>query len=233
MRRLLLVAIAALSMVAAVAPAAANRSPVEPAGSSAWGASLVTWQERWLAWAAGSSTNPTASEICGEKIGGVFYLNQTAELGTKHVQCRLRPGTRLLGVVSTSFTWPTSPDETDEELLADLQSFFDPALEDPRATLDGRSLANSVAASLRYSDVYTIPLEPGNAIAGYDPSLATATETRLASVGWWLRIKPLTPGRHLLVFSNEIVDVGKLEIKFHITVSGGGCRTVSRHACKT
>lgn len=221
MRRLLVAAIAALSMVAVVAPAAANRSPVEPAGSNAWGASLVTWQERWFAWSAGSSANPVVSDICGEKIGNVFFLNSTIDLGTKHVQCRLQPGARLLGLVSASLDYPDSPDVTDEELIADLDSFFDPTIEDPRAKLDGRSLANSVAASLRYTDVYTIPLEPGNFLAEVDPAVfAGVDETRLVSAGWWLRIKPLPPGRHLLVLSNTIPDYGKLEIKFHITVSG-------------
>jgi hypothetical protein len=127
-------------------------------------------------------------------------------------------------LVSASLVYPTTPEETDEELLAELDSFFDPDAERPRATLDGRSLARAVEASLRYTDVYTIPLEPGNFLASVDPSLVGADETRLASAGWLLRLRPLPPGRHLLVFSNEIADVGKLEIKFHITVGRTGCK---------
>ncbi len=228
MRRATLGTLSILAVITLLTPSGASANgggatnAVVPANSNAWGASLVTWQERWIAWAAGSSTNPIFSDICGEKVGGVYFLGQTAELGTKVVECHLKPGTRLLGTAGTSFTYRGSADETDDELLAELDAFFDPSAEHPRAILDGRSLGSSVATSLRYTDVYAIPLEPGNALAEVDPALVGADETRIASVGWYLRLKPLPPGRHVLVLSDTIDGVGKLEVKYRITVGRCG-----------
>ncbi len=117
--------------------AAASKDRVLPAGSHAWGASLVTWQERWSAWAFGSGTNPIASDICGEKVGGVFFLNQTGELGTKQVECHLPPGTRLLANVAASFVVPSFPPahvETDQELLDQIRSFVRPTTRERPST---------------------------------------------------------------------------------------------------
>jgi hypothetical protein len=191
---------------------------VRPAASNAWGASLLTWQQRYLGWGLGSSSKPILTDICGERIGGVFYLNSTPGTGIpKRVECRLRRGTRLLGSVGAAVALPT-PGETDDQLLARLRSRSDPAALEPRARLDGVSLNAAVARSLRFSDVYTIPLEPGSMAAILEPSLAGQTSTRVASFGWWLRIRPLRPGLHHLVFSTALPLAGRQKISFDITV---------------
>jgi hypothetical protein len=225
MKRPVLFTLATLLIALLVAsPAAVAKDRVLPAGSHAWGASLVTWQERWSAWAFGSGTNPIASDICGEKVGGVFFLNQTGELGTKQVECHLPPGTRLLANVAASFTVPSFPPahvETDQELLDQIRSFS--VTDHPRATLDGRSLEGSLTEdSRRFTPVYTIPLEPGNLWSTFDPAFNTIDETRQASAGWWLRLKPLRPGHHELFLANDVTDFGTLGIEFEITVGHGG-----------
>jgi hypothetical protein len=206
------------------APAAGAKDRVLPAGSHAWGASLVTWQERWSAWALGSGSNPTATDICGEKVGGVFFLNTTTEVGTKQVECHLRPGTRLLGVVAGTFFVPSFPPahvETDQELLDLVRTSS--VTDHPRATLDGRSLEGSLTEdSRRFTPVHTIPLEPGNFLSTFDPGFNTVDETRLASAGWWLRLNPLRPGHHELFLANDVTDFGTLAIEFDITVGHGG-----------
>jgi hypothetical protein len=60
-------------------------------------------------------------------------------------------------------------------------------------------------------------LEPGNLIQAEDDGVL-GDETQVASGGWFLRLKPLTPGPHELVFSDVIDGVGVFEIRFHITV---------------
>ena len=138
---------------------------------------------------------------------------------TKHVTCHLRRRTRLLGTVGAAVALP-SPGESDEDLLAELRTGPDPAAGHPRAVLDGRSLRRSVARSFRYSEVYTIGLEPGNIAELLEPSLLGQSSTRVASYGWWLRIRPLSRGHHELRFSLNPPVSGFQEIRFHITVAG-------------
>src|SRR5438552_2422075 len=98
MRRRLLFTIAALSLsiVAAVMPAVAAGKRTVPARSHGYGASLLTWEQRWIQWAFGSSTNPLMSDTCGEKVGRLFFLTATTQPGVTEVDCHVRPGTPLL-----------------------------------------------------------------------------------------------------------------------------------------
>jgi hypothetical protein len=209
LRSLLTVLITCAALGASPAAAAKNR--ILAAGSHAWGASLVTWQERWSAWALGSRNNPTATDICGEKVGNVFFLNTTVDLGVKRVECHPPPGTRLLALVAGSFVVPSFPPahvETDQELLDEARTLD--ATDHPRATLDGSSLGTSLTeASRRFTPVYTIPLERGNFWSALDPTFNTVDETRQASAGWWLRLNPLRPGHHELFPANDVPGLAR------------------------
>jgi hypothetical protein len=215
MRRPLLVTIAALSIVVGAAGPAAAKKGAIPARSHAHGASLLTWQQRWVGWAFGSATNPLLSGICGEQVGKLFFLNVAIEPGTE-VDCQIPPGTSLFGTPAGTAAWAPSFGQTRQELLAARDSDL-ATISDPRATLDGRPLSLDGALSL--TDVYTIPLEQGNFIQTVDPGVP-GDETRVASGGWFLRIAPLTPGQHELVLSDLIA--GELfDNTLHITVQKG------------
>jgi hypothetical protein len=206
--------VAALFIASAMATPAVAQAGT-PANSRAHGASLLTWQERWFAWGLGSSTNPLFSGICGEQIGKLFFLNTTFEAGTE-IDCQIRPGTPLLASPGGTVAWAPRHGQTREELLAARDRFLS-TLSDPRATLDGRSLGN-LDETLRLTDVYTIPLEPGNLIQAIDPGFS-GDQTQVASAGWFLRLRPLAPGPHELVLSDRI-NGALLDITFHITVPG-------------
>jgi hypothetical protein len=210
MKRLVVSTLLALCMVTAVAlPAAAGGNAVPP-GSNAFGASLVTWAERWGQWAFASSTNPFFSGVCGEKVDGVFFLNAALEPGSE-VECAIPAGTRLLASPGGAFSWSEPVDELAAAVDA---QFADYPLTDPRVVLDGRDL--SVDNTLVKTGVYTVDLEPGNFLQAIDPNV-TGDKLQIASGGWFLRITPLTPGSHELVLSDVIA--GELfDVTFHITV---------------
>jgi hypothetical protein len=216
MRRPLLFTLAALLVALLAAPPAVARKGAIPAGSYAFGASLLTWAQRYDAWSWGSSTNPLLNDICGEKVGKVFFLNAALEPGTE-VDCHFRPGTRLVGTPGGVIAWAPTDGQTREELVDSRDSFL-AAISDPRATLDGHSLGN-LDDTLRLSDVYTIPLEPGNFIQTVDPDVP-GDETQVATADWVVRLRPLTPGHHELVFSDRVFG-DLLDITFHITVHKG------------
>jgi hypothetical protein len=210
----LCVLIAVLSMLVVATPAAARGNAV-PAKSHAYGASLLTWQQRWVQWAFGSSTNPILSGTCGEKVGKLFFLTAAFEPGTE-VNCVIPTGTPLLATPGGVAAWVSGDVDTRAELLADRDAGL-VGISDPRVTLDGRSLR--VADSLRLSDVYTIRLEPGNLIQTVDPTVSGDT-VRVASGPWLVRITPLPPGQHTLVLS-DVIDGTVFDITFHITVRNG------------
>lgn len=220
MRRPLLLTIAALSIVlAAATPAAAHKGSIPPAKSNAFGASLLTWEKRWVGWAFGSSTNPLMSDTCGEKVGKAFFLNANAtDQPFLDVTCHLRPGTRLVGSPAGAVAWAPTDGQTRQELFAARDSFFS-GTSDPRATLDGHSLG-SLDDALRLTDVYTIELENGNFIQSVDPGVP-GDQTRVASGGWFVRIRPLPRGHHVLVLSARI-DGDRVGIRFHIKVGHCG-----------
>jgi hypothetical protein len=208
---------AALCITLAAATPAAGQGTIPPQ-SHAYGASLLTWQQRWMAWAFGSSTNPLGSGICGERVGGVFFLNVAVEPGEAgaEVDCHIPPGTPLLATPGGCLWWPF-PGETPEEVLGGRDACLE-ELSQPTAKLDGRSLGD-VDSLLRLTGLYTIPVEPGSYIQEVDEEegVESGEYTQAASGGWFLRLNPLPPGHHKLVLSDSIG--GELfRITFHITV---------------
>lgn len=217
MRRTMLAGtLVALVLIVAAAPSAAKRG-ANPAHSHAHGASLVTWQERWMEWTFGSSTNPLLTGVCGEQVGKLFFLAPATELGVE-VDCHLPPGTSLLASPGGVVAWPPTDGQTDAELLASRDAFL-MGLSDPTVTLDGRAV--EVEDTFRSTDVYTIGLEPGNFIQTVDPAVI-GDQTRLASAGWFVRLNPLSPGQHELVLSIDFDGSPGAQITFHISVAKQG-----------
>jgi hypothetical protein len=177
---------------------------------------LVTWQQRWMGWAFGGSANPLLTGICGEQVGKLFFLSPATELGAE-ADCRLRPGTPLLASPAGVIAWAPTNGQTDAELLAERDAAL-VDLSDPAVTLDGRAL--EVEDTLRFSDVYTIGLEPGNFIQTVDPAVL-GDQTRVATAGWFLRLNPLPPGEHELVLSVDFDGSPGAQITFHISVGKG------------
>jgi hypothetical protein len=216
MRRPALLTIAALCFaLVAATPAAGHNGGANPPQSHAYGASLLTWQKRWMAWAFGSGTNPLLNEVCGEQVGMVFFLTAAEEPGTE-VDCRIPPGTPLLATPGGCIIWPF-PEETPEEMLEERDACLE-ELSEPSATLDGRSLGD-LDHLLRRTGLYTIALEPGNFIQEVEPEneAVSGDHTLVTSGGWFLRIPPLPPGHHVLVLSDQ-TEGGLLDITFHLTV---------------
>ena len=199
-------------MITSVVPVAAGGN-TPPAHSHAFGASLVTWEQRWMQWAFGSSTNPLMSSSCGEKIGSMFFLNASEGPGTE-VDCDIPADTPLLGTAGGFIAWVPTDAPTPAGLPAARDNGLS-AVSNVRATLDGRPLR--VDDALALTDVFTIRLEEGNFIQAVDSNVV-GDETQASSGGWFLRITPLTPGQHELVFSDDIEGAGVFDITFHITV---------------
>jgi hypothetical protein len=214
MRKVMLIGGLALIMSLGVAnPAVAGSVP---AGSSAFGASSVTWQQRYLSWLFGSDTNPLMQDgFCGQTIDGVLFLN-AAVIPNFDATCTVEPGTKLLASPGGTIEWEPTNGTTDEQLLAQL-AVDEAAIQNAAATLDGRTL--DVQDGFAHAGAYTIPVADNSFIKTVDPGFPSdLTEARVASSAWIVRFTPLTPGSHTLVVSDTIAG-DPFVATFHINVT--------------
>jgi hypothetical protein len=214
MRRVFILGVVTLlSALGVAAPATAQPLPERSAG---FGASSVVWQQRWMAWAFGSETNPLLRDnFCGEEINNVFFLNAAANPGTVEVACTIPTGTRLLATPGAAIAWFPTDATTDQGLLEARDAFL-VGITNGTVSLDGKSLA--VPREFTRVGVYKIPLSPNSLIKTVDPNTANLTKTRVSSGGWFMRLSPLRRGVHTLVISDTI-DGTLFRIIFHITVA--------------
>lgn len=188
-----------------------------PGGSSAFSASSVARQQRWMAWAFGSETNPLLQDnFCGEKVGDAFFLNAAIN-PVLEATCTIPRGTPLVASPGGAISWYPTDATTRRGLLAARDEFIS-HVSDAVASLDGKAL--DVQRGFATSGVYTIPLAPDSFVKTVDPNTAELTRTRVASAGWILRIPPLRHGSHTLVLSDKIDGVS-YTATFHITVTRG------------
>jgi hypothetical protein len=214
MRKFLSVGVVALFvMVAAVVPASAH---VIPSGSSAFGASSVVWEQRYIQWLFGSDTNPLMQDgLCGQSFNGVLFLN-AATIPDFEADCTVKAGTQILASPGGTVEWAPTNGTTDEQLLAQL-AIDETAIANPAATVDGRAI--NVTDGFTRGGAYTISVGADSFIKSVDPTFPSdLTETRAASSAWIARLTPLTPGTHTLVLSDTIGG-DPFVATFHITVT--------------
>jgi hypothetical protein len=137
MRKIMMVGALALMMSVGVAgPSAAGQAP---SGSSAFGASSVVWQQRYMAWLFGSATNPLMQDgLCGQTIDGMLFLN-AATVPDFEATCTVKPGTKILASPGGTIEWEPTNGTTDAQLLAQL-ALDSASIQNAAGSLDGRAL---------------------------------------------------------------------------------------------
>jgi hypothetical protein len=215
-RRIATILLVAGLTPAVAVPASAVPGGSVPGGSNAFGRSALGWQEAWIGWTFGSSTNPLLDDAsCGEVVDGVFFLRGSF-LGGEELSCEVPSGTPLLAAPGGTVAWWGVDAETEPGLLAARDALLAP-LSNPSVVLDGRSLP--VADAFALSGVYPIDMEPGNFMETLGIPVVE-DPLRVASGGWFVRIRPLRPGEHTLVLSSEFAG-SPATITFHLTVVSG------------
>jgi hypothetical protein len=157
-----------------------------------------------MAWATGSSLNPVLQpSFCGERRGQRFFLNAAASPGTQVAHCRIPAGMPIIMTPGVGFAWAPTDGETNAELLDAAPLFFS-GISDPRVVLDGRRLRVGEAY---VSDVIDVKLHPGNFIQTVDPATEGLNSTKLAFVGYFVKVA-LSEGSHTLVIRDTITIEG-------------------------
>lgn len=210
MKRALLLVVASLLVAGTFAPTAGAATTSKPAS--------IHRQKQWVRWALGSNTNPFLSEdLCGEKIGGVFFLVAAISPGVER-DCTIRRGTPLLLSPAGTAFWAPTFGRTPAELFEFVDADF-AGTANPSVTLDGAAL--SLDGALKTPDVYRSRVGQHSFIRTVDPSFPAARRvTRIASKAYFLMIPNLSTGPHTLVLSVDYFDT-VLDATFHIRVTRG------------
>lgn len=215
-RAILIFATAALAVAALAAPAGAAPGGAVPGKSSAFGGSSLAWQQAWIEWVFGSSTNPLlAEDLCGETVDGVYFLTGAIDRGQQR-RCRIPTGTPLLAAPGGTVAWWGVDGTSATELLAARDALIAP-FSNVRVLLDGREIP--VEGTYAQSGVYPIDMQPGNFMETLGIPVVE-DPLRVASAGWFVRLRPLPPGEHVLVLSSDFAG-SPSDITFHLDVVPG------------
>ncbi len=173
-------------------------------------------QQRWVSWAVGSNTNPFLSpDLCGQQKGRYFFLTAAIEPGVER-DCVIPAGVPLLASPGGDAAWAPTWGSTNHELQTNLAADF-AQYGNPHVTLDGDHL--SLDGTLTGGPVYRVRVRAHSLIRTVDPGFpADWATTKVASVGWFVVIHPLSPGHHELTLYDEF-NGDPLDITFHITAS--------------
>lgn len=197
--------------------------------SHPYGASMVTWTERWWQWetSVGTTRNPsldTTGAHCGvNQSGPVWFLGTTFGSGSVTRSCTI-PGERALLVnlsgILNDYPCPDpnfhpAPGET-------LQHFLRHGARQVVDTVNGLNLTvdNAVLPN-PFSYRYTSPLFHFTGAASLSKSIdpcITGSRQPAVSDGYYVMVRPLQPGSHTVVFTASDTGGTTTKVTYRLTV---------------
>lgn len=186
--------------------------------SNPYGVAFGEWVTQWWEWLISipRSRNPaldTTGEFCGvsQTNPDVWFLAGTFG-GSVIRNCEIPYGKAILfPIINCEFSFADDPSmKTEKELEERCRVEMD-RIGDVYASLDGEPI--DVRKYRLHSPCFTVNLPVDNCLGGL------VGETRLASDGYWLYIKPLPRGDHVLTSFGSCL-AGKIKIgctfNFHV-----------------
>ena len=174
---------------------------------------------QWMHWAFGSSSAPLLDpELCGEQVGGTFFLNLAGGVAAddkRHIHCDIPSGVPILVPIGGVIVWSNT--QTDQEMHSDrFAGLRRLIVRSVHVRLDGVELDHEPLVA---PDPYTLHLEPGNLIQTVDPSIVGDT-VRLAEGWYFAKLAPLAPGHHVIVASDkfDLRKVGVVQYRTEFSV---------------
>jgi hypothetical protein len=229
--RLLSFVIASIALLLFVELAPSPATPAAQAGSNAslavfpinsnpYGMSYAQWSARWWQWVLSipAATNPALADgdvdCAAYQSGLVWYLAGTFA-GPAERRCSIPAGKALFFPVlaaafGAGFGDCNGPADCDVKLLRDGAASW---MDNPQllsASLDGDDLPNLPGYRVQ-SPVFGI-------VVPDDGLVAPGPHTPDVSDGYWLMMRPLTPGNHTLTFK-AITNFGfAVDVTYHLTI---------------
>jgi hypothetical protein len=209
MRRFSIVLLATILMLGGALAADAVRSQ-----RLAEDATLV--QNAWMSWALGSSTNPLLQDdLCGELVGGRFFLNVAVAPGRATMDCEVPAGTELVATPGGAFGWRGPARETDDELFSgNLKELRSIVLTSVKVKVDGALIPRPAMVC---PDPIVVEIHPESFLAEVDPGIEGDT-TRVTSCAWFHVLGPLGVGEHTILLSDKFEGEKRYEVLYRVTV---------------
>lgn len=212
MRKVGVMAVAVGMMLMVAAPAHAAGA-MAPQNARVMGHSYRSWAQVWGQWAFADGSNPLIASLeegdCGDVVRGVYLMAAPIAEGVE-LECHVPLGTPIVLTHAGTFGWipVDAPDDASlEEIVA---GWFNVVSSDLR--LDGRSLPLFTT----HSGAFDAQVEQGSFLSslfGVEPGTL-----RMAVVGQFAVILPLSPGAHHVDASVRFADGAAYSATYHLHV---------------
>jgi hypothetical protein len=218
---LFILSIIMITSFIALASAEAVNVNIFPIDSKPYNLTYGEWTAKWWQWALSTpqDNNPindkTGKSCALNQKGPVWFLTGTTG-GSVVRECNIPAGRAiLLTPLNIECSYAEFPALKTEKELRDCAKWPGASVE---VTIDGLKIQNLDKYETQ-SPIFNVVL-PQNNLFG-----APAGPTQAVSGGWWILLKPLSPGKHTIHASGNVIDNPTTgtqsfatELTYHLTV---------------
>jgi len=213
-----------LSLMAQPALASEGNPRVAPPNSKPYGKTYNQWTAEWWKYVMGipASTNPLADANgahCGDgQSGPVFFLVGTTGGPAVRNDCVVPVGKSILFPIINVISAVPEDGRTADEIRS-LATWYESHVDDVRATVDGVDLQNLLSDYRFPSPIFAFD---GASPGIFNPSYEGHRDIAFSD-GWWVMLKPLTPGPHKIHFygHQSVPEWGlvfSIDVTYNLTV---------------
>jgi hypothetical protein len=173
-----------------------------PIDSKPYNSTYGDWSAEWWKWALSiPEENNPVTDTTGEKCainqeGPVWFLAGTTG-GSVNRECNIPAGKAILfSPLNIECSFAEFPAMKTEQELRDCAQWPGASV---KASIDGKNIEGIEQFEVQ-SPLFDVTLPESNIFG------APAGPTKAVSGGWWVLIKPLSPGNHQLSFGGSVVD---------------------------
>jgi hypothetical protein len=200
-------------------------SLVYPPGSMPFGLTYGEWTAKWWQWALSTPSNEfPVEDLTGEKCsinqsGPIWFLAGTPG-GSAERSCSIPAGKAVMfPIINVRCDYASDPAAKTESDLRTCAKGDQDLVTHVEAAIDGVPITNLEQYRVQ-SPLFELQLVDDNPI-GLPPG-----KTEAISDGWWIIMKPLSPGNHEVSFKGVLLDVTTTsttnfatDVLYHLTVN--------------
>jgi hypothetical protein len=173
-----------------------------PIDSRPYNSTYGEWSAKWWIWVLSIPednnpvTDPTGEKCAINQEGPVWFLAGTTG-GSVNRECDVPAGKAILfSPLNIECSFAEFPAMKTEQELRDCAQWPGASV---KASIDGKNIEGIEQFKVQ-SPLFDVTLPESNIFG------APAGPTKAVSGGWWVLIKPLSPGNHQLNFGGSVVD---------------------------
>jgi hypothetical protein len=182
---------------------------VYPADSTVYGKTFGEWSEEWWKWILSipSSSNPLldeTGEFCAEGQSGDVWFLAASWVGTTKLECEVPAGKAIfIPIINTECSKIEGYGKTQKDFRSSANNLMDSVTE-TKVTVDSEDLECYRAES----KLFVFKLPDDNVLEKFGwiiPEFEGARSSPTVSDGYWIMLKPLSPGKHMIYIYGKAV----------------------------